>query len=273
MVIGKIDLQEQFPMFFQALLKHREAPAFIRRHRLWEGFWRYGWLTRILIVVALLVGVKVFSIVWGSLRKAEVDNLGDAVGTMTMMIGDFVTEGFNYLFLGGMKYVMLILMEVLIFHFCRRTVAILTGKDSPTSFDEFFKAQLRMIRVSIRSWIRESIITILIGIAFGVVGFLDFLEPVAVFVVHCYYLGFTVVDNYNEQFGLSVKESAQYVYEHYSGVALALGLVLNVLLVIPVAGAIVAPFLSAVTATLVMFELSDLHLEKETVHLEPDDMV
>lgn len=273
MVIGKIDLFEQFHQFQYALLKHREAPMFIRKHKLWEGFWRYGWVSRMLVVIALLIGIKLFSIFWNWWGKAELDDLGSAVSSMGMLAGDFFKEGFDYLFLGGMKYVMLILMEVLVFHFCRRTVSILTGKDSPASFDDFFKAQVRMIRVSIRSWIRESIVTVLLGVAFGVAGFLHFLEPVAVFIVQCYYLGFTIVDNYNEQFGLSVKESAQDVYERHAGVALAVGAVLNVLLVIPLLGAVVAPFLSAVAATLVMFELSDLHRRAPVGGLAAGDTV
>lgn len=273
MMIGKVDVAEQLHQFFFSLLKHLDAPAFIRENRLWQGFWRYGWVTRILIVIALIVGVKLFSVIWSWWGVAELDNLGGAVSSMGMLITDFATEGFDYLFVGGMKYVMLIMMEVLVFHFCRRTVSILLKRDSPATFDDFFKAQIRMIRVSFRSWIRESIITMLIGVAFGMVDFMGFLQPVLVFGVQCYYLGFTVVDNYNEQFGLSVKDSAQSTYQNHMGVALGLGVVLNILLFIPVLGAVIAPPLSAVTGTLVMYELSDLHLLEGPLAAKLDDTV
>ena len=168
MMIGKIDVAEQLHQFFFSLLKHREAPDFIRKHRLWHGFWQYGWMTRILIVAAFLVGLKLFSVLidwWG---VADLSNIGSTVSNMGVLIMDFASEGFNYLFLGGMKYVILILMEVLVFHVCRRTVSILMGKDSPSTFHDFLRAQIRMIRVSVRSWIRESVVTLIIGTIFGI---------------------------------------------------------------------------------------------------------
>ena len=271
MMIGKIDVAEQLHQFFFSLLKHREAPQFFRKNHLWKGVWRYGWFTRILIVIVLLVGMNLLMILWRWWWKADLDNLGDAVSSMGLLVTDFAKEGSQYLFMGGTKYVILILMEVFIFHICRRTVAILTGKDSASSFDEFIKAQIRMIRVSIRSWIRESIVILLIGVVFGMAGIWGFMKPVLIFAVQCYYLGFTLIDNYNEQFGLSVKESARYTYNNYVGATLGLGLVLNILLFIPLLGAVIAPFLSAVTATLVMYELSDLHLLESELAVKLDD--
>ena len=141
MTIGKIDIAEQFSQFTFSVLKHREAPGFIQKNRLWQGFWSYGWLTRILIVVALLVGVQLFSMMWSWWWKADMGNFGAAISSMGLLIADFAKEGSRYLFMGGSKYLILILMEVLIFHVCRRTVSILTGKASPSSFDDFFKAQ------------------------------------------------------------------------------------------------------------------------------------
>ena len=60
-----------------------------------------------------------------------------------------------------------------------------------------------MIKVVIRCYILEMIITLLIRIFFGIFGMVDFLEPVAIFGVQCYFLGLVVIDNYNEQFGFS----------------------------------------------------------------------
>lgn len=102
---------------------------------------------------------------------------------------------------------------------------------------------------------------------------MEFMKPVLVFAVQCYYLGFTIVDNYNEQFGLSIKDSAKYTYQNHLGVALGVGLILNILLFIPVLGVVVGPLLSAVTATLVMYQLSDLHLLEGDLAVKLDDGV
>ena len=64
-------------------------------------------------------------------------------------------EGYDFLFVGGMKYVMMMLLEVVIFHMVRVTLEKLTGQTSDLSFQAFFNAQIRMIKVSIRSYIME----------------------------------------------------------------------------------------------------------------------
>ena len=265
-----MNIQAFFQQFIFTLKKHREAPDFIRKHQLWKGMFGYGWITQMLVIIALIIGIKLFSVVWDWWFKADLDNVAGAFNSMSMLVSDFFSEGYKFVFMGSMKYVMLILMEVVVFHFCRRTLSILTKKDSPATFDEFLKAQIRMIKVSIRSWVLESILTMLIGIALNIAGHLEFLKPVLVFGVQCYYLGFAILDNYNEQFDLSISESAKYA-QNFVGVSLALGLLLNVLLYIPLVGAVFAPLLSAVAATMVMYKLSDLHILGKDIVLKTEE--
>lgn len=266
-----LDLRAYADQFVYTVRKHREAPQFIRKHQLWKGFWEYNWMTKILIVAAILVGLRLFTVLISWFFKAEMSDSQGVLNSMSLFFSDFYSAGKNIFLNGSMKYVMLILLEVLVFHFCRRSLAILTGKDSATGFDEFLKAQIRMIKVSIRAWIMESLIIMIIGAAFSMAGYLSFLKPVLVFGVQCYYLGFIIVDNYNEQFELSIKESARYT-RSYMGVALALGLVLNLLLRIPIAGALIGPLIAAVTVTLVMYQLSDLHLLERDLAVKLDEM-
>ena len=178
---------------------------------------------------------------------------------MGVLMHDFAIGGYEFLFLGSMKYIVMALVEVIIFHVSRRTLEIIAEKKGDTSFDAFFKAQLRMLGVIIRAWVLEMIFTTFISVVFKVFGTLSFLEPILVFGVQCYFLGFIVLDNYIEQFELSVKESFKYGKD-YIGVSLGIGVVLHFLLMIPIVGSLVGPFLAAITVTLVMYKISDLHL-------------
>lgn len=250
--------------FKDTILAHKEATFFIRDNKLWDGFWKYGWVSRMLIGLALLMGLKLWSVFFDWWNHTDASGPVQALASMGTLAKNVAFEGYDFLFVGGMKYVMLVLLEVIIFHICRKTLEILSGESSELTFNTFLNAQIRMIKVVIRSYIWEMIFTVLIKIVFGIFGSLDFLQPVFIFGVQCYFLGLVIVDNYNEQFGLTIKESFEFT-KQFIGVAVAIGIVMNVLLLIPVLGAIAAPVIAAVAVTLVMYSISDLHLREEMI--------
>ncbi len=252
-------LKTYFFQFRDTILTNSEAIIFIRKNRLWEGFWQYGWVAKTLVVLAVLLGLKLLNTFLHWWRTSEMDNPVETLASFGNLFQDVAVEGFDFLFVGGMKYIMMMLLEVIIFHVCRGALEILTGKTSDLSFNAFFNAQIRMIKVAIRSYFMEIIFSVIIAFVLGIFGGAQFLKPVLKYTVHCYFLGFIVFDNYAEQFGLTIKESVR-MARNYVGVCLALGLTTNVLLLLPVVGAILAPLIVAVTVTLVMYHISDLHL-------------
>lgn len=258
--------------FQQTFRKHIHAWKFIKRNRLWEGLFHYGWVSKLLIFIAFILGIKFFFIGLSWVKNSG-GNPMRAISNMGGMLQEFTLSSFNMMFYGSMKYVLLILLEVIIFHFSRMTVEKLTGKKGDVSLNVFLGAQLRMIKVAFRSWIAESVITAIIGALFFLSGPFAIIESSLIFGVHCYYLGFVILDNYNEQFGLSIKDSVKYSRQ-YLGVALASGLFLHLVMMVPVVGSIVGPVVASVAVTLVMFELSDLHLKGEKVmEPEPEELV
>ena len=239
--------------------KHQRALPFINRHKLWNGFDRYGWLAKIMLFIAILMGLYFLNILvnwWQSLEPGS-GQIMSVANNAGQLFDHLFNEGFRPLYMGGMKYIVLILAEVLVFHFSRRTLEILTGKPGQSEFEEFYIAQKRMIKVAIFSFFVEIGVKLVLGLFFNFYGFLEFTRPVLILLVQCFLLGFAVVDNYNEQFGLKIKESFRYTL-NYSGIALLTGSILYLLLLIPLAGAIAGPIIAAVAATLAMHELSDL---------------
>ena len=261
---------ELIPQFVHALGSHLRAVRFTRKHKLWQGFWRYGWVSKLLILGGLFMGLKFFSIFveWiEQFREADSEKM---MVVISGMFTDFFNSGYAELFSGGTKYLMLILLEVIIFHMCRRTLEILNGKyEAALGFNDFIKAQIRMFKVGIYSWILEIVVSALAGIGLGIFS-IGFLENGVVFIAQCYFLGWAVVDNYNEQFGLTINESLKYTSQYF-GIALAVGAVLYIIMLIPIVGPIAGPIIAAVTATIVMYELSDLHLRPKTEEAEPGE--
>jgi len=261
--LNKEKLLAYWHQFRVTISKHLEAVFFIREYRVWEGFWSYGWVIRALIVIGILISVKFLSIIFNWYWEADASTASAALSSLGTLFSKIGSEGFNFIFMGGMKYIVLILLEIVIFHVSRQTLSILLKEDSQASLDAFIKAQIRMIKISGRSWVLETIATFIIKLAFGIFGFLGFLKPVLIFAVHCYYVGFAILDNYHEQFGMSIRDSARYA-RNFVGVALGVGMILQIIMLVPVVGTVVGPFIGAVAVTLAMYQLSDLHLQPRT---------
>ncbi len=259
--------------FWHCLRKHWSCISFIREHRIWEGFYRYGWVSKLLILVALIAGLKFIDIFIDWINTLQIEEPEDMIVGMSALARDVFEKEFKFLFSSGMKYVMIILLEIIIFHVSRRTLEILTSEASDASFKGFVRAQIRMIKVAIRSWVMELLmVQVLLGTLFSIFGFLGFLESSLAFAVQSYFLGLAVVDNYNEQFDLTIKDSVKYTRK-YIGVAIAAGLFLQLIFFVPVAGTIIGPFLSAVAVTITMYEIADLHLRSEGSEKGPQTTV
>lgn len=235
---------------------------FFWEHRLWKGFWRYGWVARFLVIVGMIVGLQLLSIVWESLSKIELASAQQMLGSLSMVSLEIAKKEFGFLFQGGMRYILLILMEILIFHVLTRTVNQLTGEHYQPSARDFVQAEVRMIKVGLYSWILDSVFTGVIKTVGGIFGLWEFIELGLIFFLQSYFMGFTVLDNYFEQYGLTVKESVKRA-RWFAGVALAMGLTLRVCFLVPIVGAIAGPILAGVTVALVMHELDSVHREQD----------
>ncbi len=257
--------------FLYTLKSVPESIHFLRKNRLWRGLSSYGWVIKILMAAAVLIGLKFFFTItswWSSLRGEEEEAIGllSSVGGLAQ---NMALEGYELFTAGFMKYVILILLEVIVFHIMRGTLAIVAGRESGTDFNEFLHAQIRMIKVVIRCWVLEFIITLLLSIAFGILGMFDWLETPLTFGIQCYFLGMVIIDNYAEQFDVKIKDSFEFA-KGYIGISLALGLVLYMLMLLPLIGSLLGPVVVSVTGALVLYELTDLHLRTD-LHVQEDD--
>lgn len=244
--------------FVYTLMALPRAIEYIQEKKLWRGIDQYGWVIRALVVVGVGAGLYFLINFLQWTRELDVSDPVLAMSSMGGLVSNAALESYDLFTAGFMKYVVLFMLEVLVFHFMRRALADLVGRESGIRFVDFWQAQRRMFIVVLRSWIFEFLITLVIGIVFGIFDTFSFLETVLIFGVQCYFLGFAIVDNYNEQFGLSIKESIAYS-RNYTGICLGLGLALYVLMLIPLVGSLAGPIIVSVAAALVMVRMTDLH--------------
>lgn len=265
-------LREQYAQFLYVFHSIGGALRFTRKHRLWEGFLGYGWVSRLAMILAVLAGLQFLSVLTKYLKRIDVTDPISTMGVMGNFLQDVIKAEYNFLFAGGMKYLMLIFLEVLIFHITRRSLAIFKLKTGEPTLKAFINAQVRMIQISIVCFFMESILSGVAKGALQVTPIPDFLIPALIFPIQCFFTGVPVVDNFYEQYNYSIKQSLKTI-RPYAGVAIALGLILNILFLIPVLGSILGPFLAAITSVLVMYELSELGKRKDQGALLEEELV
>ncbi len=228
----------------------KEASPFIEKHRLWKGMTQYSWLVKGVVIIAFIAGLKTLSFISDLF-------FSDANSTKASLLATF--EGISLssitgFFDGGLKYVFLALVEVLIFHFTRRTMMIISDESFDTSWSNFVKAEKRMIVVTFVAFVLEKVFTLGWNIFSGIFGF-EFLEVFYIAVIQSFYLGFAIIDNYNEMYNMTIKQSHRFTW-HYAPVALIVGGMLNLILYIPFIGVLIGPIICAVIATLTMHALT-----------------
>jgi len=244
---NSIRLDEEFEKFKDALFLHDDGYRFIKFHKIWKGFTNYGWASKFLILVGLLVSLSFLAIIVHWFQGVFGDGTG--IGTNTSAMIAEMKELF--LLEGGIKYLILIGVEILIFHCSVNTINILNGQKRVPVFQDFVAAEKRMISVVIRAYILEMIATAILINLLKIVG-LEWYAFIPIFFIHAYFIGFTFFDNYNEQYGFTVKESTVLINERI-GAVIGIGMVAVLLLKLPVIGAIAAPILGATTATMYLY--------------------
>lgn len=235
--------------------KNLEAIEFIKEHRLWEGFWKFNWVFRLLIFIGIVAGLKLMSIYNGWYSNLHASNPIELTMSIGSFFGDFFSESYNFFFLSGFKYIILILVEIIVFHFVRRTQEIKTGISQDFTPKTFIRAEIRMIKIVFRNFIIENILMFLMGGVLSMFALAWIKAPIFI-LIQAFFLGFAVLDNYNEIFGMSIKQSAK-LTTYYPGLSVAVGLTTYFLLLIPLLGAFLAPFLVGVVATLAFHELRE----------------
>jgi len=264
----------QIPEAFKILIS---TPAFIQKHKLWKGFWAHSWILVFSIVTAIAFTYILYNDIHDYFLPNSRENIEIDIPTEGVDEGiKALEEAANYsrddvkseletekksltkvkeslegehksLFSGSLKFLLLIFLEVLIFHFAVTTNNVLKSENRTLKFQHFSKAQIRMTKVLIRKWVYGLIMFILVSIICGITG-TTFLRDFIMFSIYGYYMGFAFIDNYLEQFHFSIRQSAKCVQSHF-GAATVFGLFAGLVMNIPIIGPLIAPFLCAIAAT------------------------
>ena len=239
--------------YFVTIRAYINVRDFAKAHQIWRGFTRHRLVLAALALVGIFLGLVLWSTVYNWWSELKIESTFDAGMQAAGLVGDLASTGYNFAFAGAYKYMVLIIMELLIFHVALRTNEIVTGESEELTASLFLSAQIRMIKVSVFVFMMELVASVIIGIGLGILG-LTLIKPVLLFVVQCFFLGFALIDNYNEINKLSIRDSFSETKLH-PGASFGIGIILYLLIMIPLVGPIIGPMVGAVAATLTMYAI------------------
>ena len=253
--------------FILAISSYTKAVSFIRKNRLWTGFAENKIVILALSILGILLGLRFIKVIQAWWSNVHLENPFDLGIHAASLVGNVFSESYQFFFAGSYKYLLLIIMELLIFHVAIRTNEILTGSKEKLTPSLFLNAQIRMIKISVVSYAMELIASFLISIGLSIIG-MKFLKTPSIFLVQSFFLGFALIDNYNEIRGLKIKDSLNYT-KNFLGASTGIGMVLYILMMVPVLGPVLGTMVGAVATILCMHQLEKkLPYADEIEHIE-----
>lgn len=234
--------------FIATLLIHKKAVEFIREKKPWRGLDQLGWVLWAMGIAAALLSYQFFQEIRHTIQQVQQEHLSFSA----TMLSSISFEKMAWAVQGSRKYLVMIVLELVVFYTIQRTLEIRMGRKPDLTTKAFVDAEFRIISSSILAWVLESITRFLVvNMALGILG-IDWLKQPTGFLIQCYFLGFAMIDNYHECFDLKVKQSEQRTRRKAAGVAVATGMVAQLLMYVPLVGAFIATILGAVAATMAM---------------------
>lgn len=252
-----------------------DTPQFIFKHKLWKGFLDNSWVLLVSVIIASAFtyilyndihdyfipseqeGIEInISTEDGELDSAEKTKVNAGENDIKELVIDkqdliskeaLKDQDHGSLFSGSLKFLLLIFLEVLIFHFSVRTNNILKNENKLLAFKDLYRAQIRMIKVMAHKWLYGLLMYVFISIICGITG-TDYLKDTLMFLIYGFYLGFAFLDNYLEQYHFNIYDSARAVQTHF-GAATVFGVFTSIVMNVPFIGPLLVPFLCGIAAT------------------------
>lgn len=234
--------------FVATIILHKKALEFLQEQKPWKGIGKLGWALWVMLGAAALLSFQFFREIVHTFKTVQESHL-----SMSASLASFISfEKIAWISQGSRKYLVMIVLELVVFYTIQKTLQIRTGRTPKLTTNDFIGAEVRIVKSTVLAWVLETISRFLVvNLALGILG-VDWLKQPVGFLIQCYFLGFAMVDNYHECFDLKVSQSEKRTRRMVSGVAIATGMVTFLLMHVPLVGAFAATLVSGVAATLAM---------------------
>lgn len=276
-LLADIDIKNIPLQVKSAIIYLLDTPRFIVEHKLWRGYFSNIWIFGISLLASYLFTTAIYADIKEMIThekeeeviaqnaasdrniaelkilmaSTQVDSLREEyeneVNDLEQIKKDRLSSLHQPLFSGFLKLILLLILEIVIYHFSVKTNNILKGQKGTIEMKDFVEAEIRMFKVMLRNAVLGWIAWLILKVIFSVLG-LSFLHDSAYYIITAFYLGFAFIDNYLELYNISISSSAVIVRSHIGG-ALVIGLISSALLLVPLIGPLFIPILCSIAAT------------------------
>lgn len=243
------------------------AWSFISKHNLWAYF-----TYPVLITVVLLIGGSAAIIYLSDYLEALIMDLiglggnddggwfGWLRGSLNFILNIGLKVVFFFIFMWLQKYIMLIILSPILALLSEKVDEIITGQKYPFDVNQFIRDVFRGIAIALRNMFIE-LGFILLCFLISWIPLVGLITAIFLYIVSCYFYGFSMIDYTSERRRLSVSQSIAFIRAN-KGFAISNGFLYSLMTMIPYIGTMIAPIVSVVAATLGTYEV--LEKEKQT---------
>jgi len=250
-----------------AFSSFRTAHQFIKTHRLWKYiifpgliniflfYFSFNWfLDRVSDWVAGLIHID-----------CSDSNLWDWLCTIISFISGFLEFFVRYilyvsfigLYLLVYKNVILIIYSPVLAYLIEVVEKKHKGIEVPFKLEQFIKDTVRGVILAGRGLLVESVVLLVLFI-FLFIPIINLIQPILMWLVSAYFLGVSMIDYTLERKGYNIKKSIVYSKKHKS-LAGGIGIVFQLIFMLPFFGWMIAPTYSAVAAYFAVDKLERLN--------------
>ncbi|BDD09124.1 hypothetical protein FUAX_15560 [Fulvitalea axinellae] len=236
--------------FLKAVYAYKRAYIFLKGNRL--GSWLvWPALANLILFVGLGVGAWFTSgtIVDYFLSLWDVDLSEVWSGYVHLFLVFFARITTAFIYLKLYRYIMLILFAPILAIQAEKFQRVIYGGSEKFVFSSFIKEAKRGVVVSVRNLFMELAWTLGLLVLSFAVPILSPVFAVMIFVTESYYFGFSMLDYSWILARMSPKQSYSYIKSR-RGLAVGNGMIFNLLLLVPLFGALFGPALALAAALL-----------------------
>jgi CysZ protein len=240
------------------------AHSFIKKHRMWHFVIIPGVLN-VLLFISLLMWLMSNVDGWVDCFfewecggeegiMSIICNISSfTLGAMKFLLSWMIKSIFIMLYLSVYKNVVLLFYSPVIAYLIEVVDQKNKGIELPFSLPQFIKDTLRGIRIALRNILLEAV-CIVVVLIMALVPIINLFQPILLWFVSAYFLGFSMMDYSLERKRLSAQKSIDYIKRNKS-MATGIGSVFQLMYLVPLVGWMFAPTYAAVAAYFAVEEL------------------
>lgn len=248
----------------------KKAHQFIAEHKLWHFVFIPGILNVVLFLTFFIWlmnnvdGWIEFLFEWDCQDGTGWTNwfcelFSASLGVLKYAFGWLVKCVMIMLYLSIYKHLILIVYSPVIAYLVELVDQKNKGVEAAFSMEQFLKDTVRGIRIAVRNILLEGICVVVI-LAMTFIPLVNLLQPIMLWLVSAYFLGFSMMDYSLERKRLDTRNSIDFIKKNKSS-AVGIGTVFQLMFLVPFIGWMFAPTYSAIAAYFTIEELEEKNSE------------